>query len=98
MRNTPAGQGRGVDCQLASDSASYTRNHPDAQTAATVARRCETCRHFLDYADASNRGECRHRSPRLPDPFAPNAVWPVTAKFEWCGDWERREFWEAGHG
>jgi hypothetical protein len=33
MRNTPAEQGEGVKCQLGSDSAPYTRNPADAQTA-----------------------------------------------------------------
>lgn len=87
MQNPPTGGSRGA-CQLGGDSVPYSPDQPDAQTAVTTTRRCDTCRHFLDYADASNRGECRHRSPRLPDPFAPNAVWPVTVKFDWCSDWE----------
>lgn len=33
MRNTPAEQGEGVECQLTGDSAPYTRNRTDAQTA-----------------------------------------------------------------
>lgn len=89
MRNTPAEQGEGVECQLPGRQAPSTSNHAAAQTAATTARRCNTCRHFLDYADASNRGECRRLSPRVVDPYHPGAVWPTTAKFDWCGDWER---------
>ncbi|MGN6289923.1 MAG: hypothetical protein ACTHNA_11735 [Sphingopyxis terrae] len=56
-----------------------------------VQRTCANCRFFFGYADRSNRGECRHRSPRLVDPFHPEAIWPLSANFQWCGEWERSD-------
>ena len=52
---------------------------------------CANCRFFFGYADRGNRGECRHRSPRLVDPFHPEAIWPLSANFQWCGEWERSD-------
>lgn len=51
-------------------------------------RTCGNCRFFFDYANRSNRGECRRRTPRLVDPFHPEAIWPQSANFQWCGEWE----------
>lgn len=86
MQNPPTDGSRGA-CQLGGDSAPYSPNQNQAQTAATT-RRCATCRHFLDYAEANSRGECRHRSPRLADAILTEARWPQTWKNDWCGDWE----------
>ena len=87
MQNPPTAGSRGA-CQLGGDSAPYTPNISAEQTAASVLRLCRTCRHFFDYAEANNRGECRHRSPRLADAILTEARWPQTWKSDWCGDWE----------
>lgn len=86
MQNPPTDGSRGA-CQLGGDSAPYSPNQNQAQTAAT-ARRCATCRHFLDYQDTSKRGECRRYAPRLIDPYNDQVAWAKTHMLDWCGDWE----------
>ena len=90
MQNPPTAGSRGA-CQLGGDSAPYTPNQRDAQTADRTARTCRTCRHFLDYSDRSNRGECRRAAPQLVDVMLSEAVWPKPSRFDWCGEWEGGE-------
>ncbi len=62
---------------------------------------CETCHWWVNPADRtideSHAAECRRRAP------SPRAavdggeilaqLWPVTAKTDWCGEWESKKGW-----
>lgn len=87
MQNPPTAGSRGA-CQLGGDSAPYTPDQHNAQTATTVPPRCVSCRHFLDYRETSKRGECRRYAPRLVDPYNDQAAWAKTSTMDWCGEWE----------
>ena len=83
MQNAPAEQGRGVDCRFANDSASYSPDDADRQRSVSVDQRCDTCRHWLDYANGSNAGQCRRYAPGRT-----KGLWPITVSFEGCGEWQ----------
>ncbi len=51
--------------------------------------RCKRCRWWaVDEVGAF--GDCRKRTPGW-DLKEGMARWPVTAKWHWCGEWERKE-------
>jgi len=74
------------------------RNHPESQREATP-QICCTCRFYSQ--EFEEKGYCRLNPPSTI--FTPNhrcqttlvplddftTCWPITHKFDWCGQWER---------
>lgn len=92
MRNENPRRGNGTGlafCRSGDRAGSNSSNEAEnLPPSIGVQRTCGNCRFFFDYADRSNRGECRRAAPRLVDVILSDAVWPKPANFEWCGEWE----------
>lgn len=52
--------------------------------------RCDECKFFHLYYASENNGECRCHAPmvRQENPFA---RWPITARDQWCGEYQPKE-------